>query len=81
MSSHSPSVDVKDLIFWLRIYSLISPIHIFWSPLFLQLVISSARYEMNTVVGNSLLILLEKCFRCYVYTDPGPPPVVRETGL
>ena len=36
---------------------------------------------MKYVLGNYLLLLMEKLFRCYEYTDPGAPPVVGGTGL
>ena len=79
--SQSISLVVKDLIFLLIIYSLMSASRINLSPLFYQEFMSSARSDRNTVIGHYLLLSLEKLVICCAYNDPRPPPAVGGIGL
>ena len=60
ISSLSPSVVAKFLIFFLRIYSLMSPIKIIWSPLLFQVVMLSDRSDKKAILGHYRLFRLEK---------------------
>ena len=81
MSSQSPSLEVKYLIFWLGVYSLIYTIGMVWFPLFSRWFMSSARSYRNGVIGNSILIRLEKCVRYWAYNEPSPLPDYGGTGM
>ena len=81
ISSQSPSLEVKDLVFRLRIYSLISNIRMICYPLFFHEFISSDRSDINSVLGNSLLLRFEKWVRCWAYNETGPYHSVGGTGL
>ena len=56
ISSQSTILVLKDLVFRVRLYSLISPISMVWSPLFFQEFVSSVRSDINSVIGYSLPI-------------------------
>ena len=79
--SLSPSFVAKFLIFLLRIYASMSPIKIIWYPLLFQVFVLSDNYYKKDVLLHSCLFRLDKCVRCWSYTDPGHPPAVGGTGL
>ena len=60
ISCLSHSFEVNELIFLIRMYLFMPPIKIIWSPLFLQIFMSSARSDRKSVLGYYLLLRLEK---------------------
>ena len=60
ISSLSPSLAEKNMIFLLNIYSLMSPLRIIRYPLFFQDMTSFDKSDRNTDLGNSLLLIFKK---------------------